>query len=213
MRKAAGLALLLACASSGYNGAYTEITAYAVNATGRSPGGVQYDDPKHEVPPERWDILVNTVEARLAALVAQRRAAGIARPERWSDAEVALMQCLNYEIPTTVRRDWFAFKIAPDWHWSACNATPTAAHQVFPCKVDPALCAAKPELRGCTEPCQCRAMVQGPKYVVTAPNLELAPGEMLRLVTACSAVWKGPLVEVSRPIFPLTAPPTAPVVP
>lgn len=186
----------VACVTPGYNGAYTEITAYVVSPTGKTPKGVSYDDPKHEVDPARWDILVDTVEARLAAL-----------PPRWTDAEVAQMGCVSYPVPRKIERSWFAFKVAPDWHPFVCDpgrSGPTA-RQVFPCAVNPVLCKAKPEIANCSAPCECRATVQG-KFIVTAPNLELAPGELARLVTGCNNTWVGPLVTVSAPIFALVLP-------
>lgn len=204
-------ASLAACAMfGGYGTGMQEVTHYQLSATRRTPKGIAVYDPHNELDLARLDTIADTVEACLARL-----------PKVIPAADKIAQGCTNDYYPRSLNRSWFSFAAppwkdaqTPAWQWMSCNATPTAAHQGFVCAVDPSVCASKPELKGCTGPCLCRAIVQG-SYIVTAPNLEMAPGELTRLVTSCNDPWRGSgaLTECAKALFPLTAPPLGVVQP
>lgn len=202
--------VVTACASwGGYGTGMQEVTHYQLSATRRTPKGVAVFDPHNELDLTRLDTIADTVEACLAKL-----------PKVIPAADKISQACTNDYYPRSLNRSWFSFAAppwkdaqTPGWNWMSCNATPTAAHQGFVCAVDPSVCASKPELKGCTGPCLCRSTVQG-SWIVTAPNLELAPGELVRFVSSCNDPWKGgPLTECAKALFPLTAPPPGVVTP
>lgn len=173
-------------ANTGYGGSFASITDYRVTPQRTTRGGVRVDDPAIQLDDAMLDRKVSEVEACLAKL-----------PDRWTEAQVDALHCLDFPVVKTVRRDWFDVKLAPDWYESTCTV-----EQLFPCRIDARLCAAKPEISGVTDPqcpCACRATIQGNYTIVTTPKANLLKAELVRLVTGCNYVWAAPLSACATP--------------
>ncbi len=101
--------------------------------------------------------------------------------------------CLGIEI----QRSCLSVVIPNDWY-PACEGE---NEQVFPCRIDPQVCADKglpidPDCvpgqlpdEDCPCPCNCRATIQDENTIVTAPNLKLYSAELIRMVTGVNNIW------------------------
>jgi hypothetical protein len=101
-------------------------------------------------------------------------------------------QC--FSKPTYALRSCLSIQLADDWRYSACTGA-----QVFPCNVPNASCELKGQTPTADCPCSCRAIIQDNTAIVTAPNLELLPGQLTTMLTGCFNPWVYPLNECANP--------------
>jgi hypothetical protein len=99
-----------------------------------------------------------------------------------------------------VNRDCLKVVVPNDWFLS-CNKQNGEFQQVFPCRINPQVCADKGLIINpdcvpgqlpneiCPCPCSCRATIQDENVVITAPNLYLYSAELIRMVTGVNNIW------------------------
>lgn len=179
----AALLLLASCGAPGgacYGGGYADVTSYPFQETSRTASGIALDDPLGQLDSPEVDRQTAAVEACLRA----RFPGGQLPPDLARRAD-----CLGDRVDLVAHRACLRVQVAPDWRVGC------AGQEVFPCAVDPALCAAK-GLRPTAEcPCECRSAIQGDRTVVVTPDLRLYEGDLLRLQTGCNYVWVPGLEE------------------
>jgi len=170
---------------------YSNPTNYSIDPTLRTPNGIKVDSSNQIVDLNDIDRRTDEVEACLGKMF----------PDGVLPADiVSKSTCLYNHFDTHVHRDCLQVKIPPDWYkgcidenWQYCSNVPGCGEEVFPCKVDPALCEAKGFTPTPECPCACRAMIQDNNTIVTAPNMHLYKSELIRLITSCNNIWTSQL--------------------
>lgn len=147
-------------------------TDYSFVATATTPGGIEIDDPQHQLNIAELDATV----ANVVSCLSQFKDAPMTEAEKteytcFGTADLTLKYGLRVMVPA-------------DWHVSACTG-----YEIFPCKVPDASCEEKGMTPTTSCPCSCRAMIQDNSIIVTAPNLQLFPAQLAQLLTGCEQPW------------------------
>lgn len=164
--------LLAGCPRTHYPGSYTPITSYKLNVV-------------------KWERTTRGIRVHGDSKDTHGKI------DRLTDE---LERCFQDRgLAKSIRRDWFAVYIPPDWYTSACGTK----EQLVPSRIDYRLCEQKKDPEGnpikipvvcryierptkeCPCPCNIRAGIQNSRarpVIVTAPNLKLYKTELARVV-------------------------------
>ncbi len=148
-------------------------TSYAFHHTYTTNLGIQVDDPKHELDVGSLDKTIVNVENCLAEI------------KPLTDDEKVTYLCYGDNPVYSIKYE-LNVQVPDDWYISDCSGK-----EVFPCTVPDASCEAKGLTPTNSCPCSCRAMIQDNTTIITAPNLELFPAQLVQLLTGCAQIWHG----------------------
>lgn len=159
-------------------------TSYEVSPDSVTPGGVQLDDPDHQLDPVQIDATVKSVVECLQVL----------ESEPMTKEERAASNCFAPSVLEA--RSCLTIKVAPDWHVSSCtNSFSNTKEQVFACSVGDASCQEKGLTPTDECPCSCRAVIQDDTTIIVTPNLKLLPGNLVYLLVGCDHIWNIPRIS------------------
>jgi hypothetical protein len=165
-----------------YDPNYPDMTNGGFKFTGKTPMGIEVDDPNHELDMDRVDAITKDVVACVK---------NIADHGYISNQEAIDAQCYGVWEPEI--KSCLKVRV-PEWSVSKCSG-----EQLFSCNVPDASCLQKGSVPTAECPCRCRAMIEHGAIVLTTPNLKLYPAYLVTMITGCGSPWTPTLAPCANP--------------